>query len=302
MASDLRVRVRPSSTVATRRDLLLGAGAGALGVALGGAAASPGVLGGHVGPLAGASSLQDLTIREGAGSTADPYGRPVRAGTRRVIWSTTPAGPYAAITFDDGPTPQFTPRILDALATAGVHATFYVIGYSAVRHADLIREIIAQGHEIGNHTWSHLDQTTLAAADIRHEIVRCKDEVEQLIHRPLAGYRPPRGELTGYAVRVAAELGYDVFLYSVTRGPSGTSTPAIVEDYLSSTVRAGDIIDLHDGLGRGTFSPSASFAKDLAARREVEVRALPGALRRIADRGIRLTTASDLLARSGSTV
>ena len=89
-----------------------------------------------------------------------------------------------------------------------------------------------------------------------------------------------------------------MFLYSVTRGPSGTSTAAIVADYLASTVQAGDIIDLHDGIGRGTFYPSAPFAKDLAARREVEVQALSRALRRIADRGIRLTTATDLLARS----
>jgi peptidoglycan/xylan/chitin deacetylase (PgdA/CDA1 family) len=286
--------------VVTRRELLLGAGAGAAGLALGGGAVAAGILGGDAGPAA--ISVQDLAVREAAGNTADPYGRPVRIGARRVIWSTTPAGPYAAITFDDGPTPQFTPRILDALATAGVHASFNVIGYNAVRHADLTREIIAQGHEIGNHTWSHEDQTTLGAAEIRHEIVRCKDEVEQLIQRPLAGYRPPRGELTGYAVRVATELGYDVFLYSVTRGPSGTSTPKIVEDYLANTVRAGDIIDLHDGIGRGTFSPTASFAQALAARREVEVRALPGALRRIADRGIHLTTATALVARSASVV
>ena len=285
----------------TRRELLLGAGAGAAGLALGRSAAALGILGGEPDHPPGAS-VPDLAVREGAGSTADPQGRPVRIGTRRVIWSTTPAGPYAAITFDDGPTPQFTPRILDALAAAGVQASFNVIGYNAVRHADLIREMVAQGHEIGNHTWSHEDQTKLGAAEIRQEIVRCKDEVEQLVQRPLAGFRPPRGELTGYAVRVAAELDYDVFLWSVTRGPSGTSTPAIVADYLARTVQAGDIIDLHDGLGRGTFSPTAPFAKALAARREVEVRALPGALRRIADRGIHLTTATALVARSASVV
>lgn len=249
----------------------------------------------------GGAAEQDAQVREAAGA-ADRYGRPVRVGARRVIWSTTSAGPDAAITFDDGPTPQYTPRILDALAAAGVHATFNVIGYNAVQHADLTREIIAQGHEIGNHTWSHEDQTTLGAAEIRREIVRCKDEVEQLIQRPLVGFRPPRGELTGHAVLVAAQLGYDVFLWSVTRGPSGTSTVAIVEDYLASTVQAGDIIDLHDGLGRGTFSPTAAFAHALAARREVEVRALPGALRRIADRGIHLTTASDLVTRSSPAV
>lgn len=290
----------------TRRDFLLGAGAGVTGLMIG---AGPAAALGEI-PRSEAdrgeadrdkAAEQDAQVRESVG-TADPYGRPVRLGARRVIWSTVPAGPYAALTFDDGPTPQFTPRILDALTAAGIHASFNVIGYNAVRHADLTREIIAQGHEIGNHTWSHLDQTRVGAAAIRREIERCKDEVEQLIQRPLAGFRPPRGELTGYAVLVAAELGYDVFLWSVTRGPAGTSTAPIVEDYLAGTVRVGDIIDLHDGLGRGTYAPTAPFTAALAARREVEVEALPGALRRIADRGIRLTTASDLVTRSSPAV
>jgi peptidoglycan/xylan/chitin deacetylase (PgdA/CDA1 family) len=282
--------------VATRRELLLGVGSGMAGAALGAGSAAAAVgLGWRE------ESAQDARTRETAGAAA-PHGRPVRVGARRVIWSTTPAGPYAAITFDDGPTPRFTPRILDALAAAGVRATFDVIGYNAVRHADLLHEIVAQGHEIGNHTWSHLDHTTIDAARIRTEIERCRDEVEHLIQQPLAGFRPPRGELTGCGLLVAAELGYDVFLWSVTGGRKGISTQQVAEDYLASVVQVGDIVCLHDGLGRGTFSPDASFARELAARREVEVAALPGALRRIADRGIRLTTATDLVARSAPVI
>jgi peptidoglycan/xylan/chitin deacetylase (PgdA/CDA1 family) len=288
--------------VVTRRDLLLGAGTGALGVALGaggGTAAVWGVERRHEATVAAderRTAAHEVAVREAVG-IADPYGRPNRLGASRVIWSTTGTGPYAALSFDDGPTPEFTPRILDALAKAGVHATFFVMGYNAARRPDLVREIVAQGHEIGNHTWSHQDHTTIGAAEIRREIVRCSDEVQQIIQRPQVGFRPPRGELTGYAVLVAAELGYDVFLWSVIRGPAGTSTAQIVQDYLSTTVQAGDIVDLHDGLGRGTFDPTGSFARDLAARREVEVRALPGVLARVADRGLTLTTVTDLLSR-----
>jgi peptidoglycan/xylan/chitin deacetylase (PgdA/CDA1 family) len=293
-----------SGFVITRRDLLLGAGGGALGVALGGGGAAAVALGVEhrheavTAARARKSAADDRAVREAVG-IADPYGRPNRLGDSRVVWSTTTTGPYAALTFDDGPTPEFTPRILDALASAGVQATFFVIGYNAVRHADLLREIVAQGHEVGNHTWSHLDHTTIGADEIRHEIVRCTDEVQQIIQRPLVGFRPPRGELTGFAVLVAAELGYDVFLWSVVRGPGGTATSQAVQDYLSATVQPGDIVDLHDGLGRGTFDPTASFARSLAARREVEIEALPGALGRIADRSLQLTTLTALLARSG---
>jgi hypothetical protein len=87
-------------------------------------------------------------------------------------------------------------------------------------------------------------------------------------------------------------------MWSCTRGPYGISTVPAVAQALGSSVEPGDVIDLHDGLGRGTFAPTARFTHDLAARREIEVRALPEALRRIADRGVRLTSATDLLARS----
>lgn len=275
----------------TRRQLLLGAGTGAAGVAL--AAAGYELLPQQV----RAELSGDAQMRESAGA-AGPYGPPERLGSRRVIWSTQPVGPYAAITFDDGPDPQFTPRILDALARAGVRATFFVMGWPAVRHPDLIRAIVGGGHEIGNHTWTHLDQTGLGSPAIHEEILRCKTEVEHLVQRPLIGFRPPRGELTGEALRTCAEVGYDTYMWSIERGPSGVSTPQAVTEHLVTNLRPGDIIDLHDGIGRGTFSPSASFSKALAARREVEVRALPAVLKEIAAKGIRLTTVTDLVRRS----
>ena len=279
----------------TRRQLLVGAGTGMAGAAL--ASAGFGLL-----PQEARAALTgDAQMREDAGA-AGPYGRPERLGSRRVIWSTHPVGPYAAITFDDGPDPQFTPRILDALAHAGVRATFFSMGRPAVRHPDLVRAILEGGHEIGNHTWTHLDQTGLGSQEIREEILRCKTALEHLTQQPLIGFRPPRGELTGAALRVCAEVGYDTYMWSIERGPAGVSTPQAVTEHLVTNLRAGDIIDLHDGIGRGTFSPDASFAQALVARREVEVRALPAVLRQIAAKGITLTTVTDLVRRSAASV
>lgn len=290
----------------TRRQLLLGAGAGAAGLALGaaGTAAGAEVFQPSGSALDRLTGKRDAQIAEDAGA-AGPYGAAAagRLGSRQVIWSARPGSRTAALTFDDGPSPEFTPRILDALDKAGVKATFFAMGYNASQHPDLIREIAARGHEIGNHTWSHLDQTTLDAPEIRDEIVRCKDTIEGIIHKPLIGFRPPRGELTGYALMECARLGYDAYMWSVTRGPAGISTPKVVSHYVASTVEPGDIVDLHDGIGRGTFTPTASFAKALAARREVEVRALPSALAGLAARGIALTTVTDLvhLSKAGGT-
>ena len=280
----------------TRRQVLLGAGAGAAGLAVG---ATGGVLvatgDDEVRRRATARAQQRFLE---AGGAADEGEGVARLGTRRVVWNTTVTEPVAAITFDDGPTPEYTPRILDALAQAGVTATFNVMGWNGVRHADLLREVVAAGHEIGNHTWDHRDLTTLTQQETREELVRCRDEVEAVLGQPFTSFRPPRGEITGYALRIAAELGYDTFIWSVTRGPGDKKEVTEIEDYMGQTVAAGDVLGLHDGIGRGTFDPDAAFAVALAERRELEVRALPTALRQIADRGITLMSANRLLEQS----
>jgi peptidoglycan/xylan/chitin deacetylase (PgdA/CDA1 family) len=280
----------------TRRGFLLGAGTGAAGLAVG---AAGGVLVANEDDAVRhrATARAEQRFRE-AGGAADEGEGVARLGTRRVVWNTTVSEPIAAITFDDGPTPEYTPRILDALDRAGLTATFNVMGWNGVHHPGVLRDVVAAGHEIGNHTWDHRDLTTLTQRETRDELVRCKDEIESLLGQPFTSFRPPRGELTGYALRVAAELGYDTFIWSVTRGPGDKKEVGEIEDYMGQTVEAGDVLGLHDGIGRGTFDPQAPFAVALADRRELEVQALPSALRQIADRGIGLISANRLLERS----
>ena len=287
-------RRRPPAVV-DRRRFLLGAGVTGLTVGLGACAAPVhGAAHGTPAPSPGAA-------REAAGAAFPALpDEPGHWGTHRVVWSVPTTAPLAAITFDDGPTPAYTPRILDALAAAGVTATFFMMGHNAAAHRSLVAEVVAAGHEVGSHTWSHLDLAKTTPTQTRDEIVRGREAVEDAVQRPLVGFRPPRGELSGYALRVCAELGQDVFLWSCTRGPDGTGTAAAVTDHLVQTVGPGAVVDLHDGLGRGTFAPAAAFTAGLAARREVEVRALPTVLRRIADRGLTLTTAGRLLTTSAA--
>lgn len=229
-------------------------------------------------------------------ASAVPTAAGQRLGQQRLIWSVSTAKPLAALTFDDGPDPELTPRILEVLAEHGVQATFNVMGWNALRHPDLVRAVVAAGHELGNHTWTHQDLALQSTLQTRRQLERGREAIERTAGVRPRFFRPPRGNLTGSAIELAAELGYDVLLWSVTRGSAGVGTPASVADHLARTVAPGDVVALHDGIGRGTFHPRGPGAHRLRARRLVEVQALPAAVERVLGRGLRLVTVSALLA------
>jgi peptidoglycan/xylan/chitin deacetylase (PgdA/CDA1 family) len=214
--------------------------------------------GAAVAGLAGGPALLDWRderqVREHS-AAAVPAAPGQRLSQQRLIWSVSTVQPLAALTFDDGPDPELTPRILEVLAEHGVRATFNVMGWSALRHPDLIRAVVAAGHELGNHTWTHQDLAFQSPRQTRRQLERGRDAVEQAAGVRPRFFRPPRGNLTGSAIKSAAELGYDVLLWSVTRGSAGVGSPAWVADHLARTVAAGDVVALHDGIGRATFQP-----------------------------------------------
>lgn len=252
-----------------------------------------------VGGLAGGPAVldrrDDRQVRE-LGANAVPGAPGQRLGQQRLIWSVPTVEPVAALTFDDGPDPELTPRILEVLAEHGVQATFNLMGWNALRHPDLVRAVVAAGHELGNHTWTHQDLAFQSTLQTRRQLQRGREAIERTAGVRPRFFRPPRGNLTGSAIASAAELGYDVLLWSVTRGGAGVGTPASVVDHLVGTVAPGDVVALHDGIGRGTFDPGGPGAHQLRARRLVEVQALPAAVEGLLGRGLRLVTVSALLA------
>jgi peptidoglycan/xylan/chitin deacetylase (PgdA/CDA1 family) len=242
--------------------------------------------------ILGLDRRSDLGAERDAAAAPSGSGRPL--GQRLLVWSVATTAPLAALTFDDGPDPELTPRILEILADHGATATFNVMGWNAARHPDLVRAVIAAGHELGNHTWTHLDLAEQSVGETRRQLDLGRRVIEAVAGVRPRWFRPPRGELTGVAARAAAELGQDVLLWSVDRGP-GAASPAAVADHLARAIGPGDVVGLHDGIGRGTFSPHSALGRRLRARRLVELAALPAALRRLQDRGIRLVTASGLV-------
>lgn len=158
------------------------------------------------------------------------------------------------LTFDDGPDPQWTPRILDILAQAVAPATFFLVGQLAVRHPALVRRMAAEGHEAGNHTWSHRHPWTVLSAKARKEVHDGAAAIAGIIGRAPKFFRPPHGRLRRCMMEEAERGGQTLVLWNrsvVDWGPLGSARA--VANRLSAA-QAGDIILMHDG-GRGINHP-----------------------------------------------
>ena len=153
------------------------------------------------------------------------------------------------LTFDDGPDPDWTPRVLEALAVHGMVATFFVIGREAQRHGALVRRICAAGHEIGNHTWRHRHPWILSAAAARREVRDGAAAIADLTGRATRLFRPPHGRCRACMLDEAAIGGQQLALWNrsaVDWGPLGR-TPGIAQRLAGA--RPGDIVLMHDGAG-----------------------------------------------------
>ena len=217
-------------------------------------------------------------------------------GSHRVIWAIDTDEPMASLTFDDGPDPEFTPRILEILGRYDVKATFFMMGWNARQHPGLAQQVVAAGHEIGNHTWTHHNLAFATPDETVEQMNRGAAAIEEVTGVRPIWFRPPRGQLSGFAIRQAAVLGTDTVIWSVDRGAPTSATAEGVRRHLGENFGMGDIVNLHDGLGRGTFNPARRFTANLRHRREVEIEALPGVIEDAFARGLQLGTVSELVA------
>jgi len=189
---------------------------------------------------------------------------------------TAPARPgEIALTFDDGPNPQWTPKLLDALATHNVHATFFLLGGFAQAQPDLIRRIAAEGHLIGNHSWSHPDLSRTSARNVREELARTSETLEQITGAPVRYFRPPFGARRPAVFRIARELKLTPVLWNAMTNDwseplADSITTRLMQkiDRLTGKGHAANIV-LHDGGHRALSSnrkPSITAAEQLIVR------------------------------------
>lgn len=150
---------------------------------------------------------------------------------------------YVALTFDDGPTPQHTARLLDGLKERGIQATFFLAGYRLEGNEDLVRRMKAEGHQIGNHTYRHVQLTALTVDDALADLTECDLALCTLLGEGTYWVRPPYGSISG---EVMARLDVPVVCWSVDPLDWSGNDAAHVAEHILSTAKDGDIILLHD--------------------------------------------------------
>jgi peptidoglycan/xylan/chitin deacetylase (PgdA/CDA1 family) len=151
------------------------------------------------------------------------------------------------LTFDDGPHPEHTPRLLDALGRAGVPATFFVVGQEAERYPDLVRRMVAEGHVVGHHTFTHLEPGQATARQLIAEVDRTQALLADLLGRRPTLFRPPRGKVTASLLWRLWRLGQTVVLWNVDpRDYACPSSEELAGWFRRSRLSGGDVVLMHD--------------------------------------------------------
>ena len=190
-----------------------------------------------------------------------------------------------ALTFDDGPAPPFTEKILDILREKKVTATFFVCGRNAERHPETMRRIIREGHTLGNHTFSHPSLFMRSSQRMADEIDRAQEAIEKVAGVLPFIFRPPFGVRFPGLMGVLAERGLKLVMWSASGRDWKLPTKGIVESVLQE-LKPGAVILLHDG--RGIDDPA-----NIDRSRTVE--ALPEIIDRIRAAGLDFVPISEFL-------
>lgn len=185
-----------------------------------------------------------------------------------------------ALTIDDGPDPEVTPRVLDLLDAAGAKATFFCIGQRAREHAALAREIVRRGHSVQNHSLAHRHTfSLLGPRAMRREIVAAQEALTQACGQAPGLFRAPAGLRNPFLAPVLHHLGLRLASWTRRGFDTRTRDPQQVLDRLQRGLRAGDILLLHDG-----------HAARTAGGEPIVLAVLPRLLQAIAQQRLRCVT------------
>ncbi|MBV9402600.1 MAG: polysaccharide deacetylase family protein [Candidatus Eremiobacteraeota bacterium] len=200
-----------------------------------------------------------------------------------------------ALTYDDGPNPPYTDRILDVLAREKVKATFFVVGRAVVAYPDTMRRIVKGGHAVGNHTWDHRHLVILPRALLHAEMQRTDDAIQKTVHVQTRFMRPPFGARDWIVLDEMRRLGYTVVMWSVPL-PRDWEYPsaATIARRVTAHVKDGSIIVLHDG-NRGLLC-SARHLPPQVCNRAADIEATRLIVEDLKSRGFRFVTIPQLLA------
>jgi peptidoglycan-N-acetylglucosamine deacetylase len=175
-------------------------------------------------------------------------------------------GPYVAMTFDDGPSATLTPKLLDLLAAHHIKATFFVIGENVAEHPEIVARAAREGHEIANHSWSHPNLGKMSGDNVRSQLQRTDDAIQNATGERPTLMRPPYGSITAREKRwIHDEFGYQIILWDVDPYDWKRPGPAVVRNRILKETQPGSIVLSHD-IHPGTIEAMPSTLDALEAK------------------------------------
>jgi peptidoglycan-N-acetylglucosamine deacetylase len=187
-------------------------------------------------------------------------------------------GPYIAMTFDDGPSPETTPRLLEILKQRNIKATFFMIGQNAQSNPAIVQRILAEGHEIGNHSWTHPQLSKLSDDRVTEEITKTQTAIKNACGYTPVLLRPPYGAITARQKEwIEKQFGLSVIIWSVDPFDWKRPGASVIEQRILAGARPGAIVLSHD-IHKQT------------------VDAMPATLDALAAKGFKFVTVSQLIA------
>src|SRR5256714_8496674 len=175
-------------------------------------------------------------------------------------------GPYIGMTLDDGPSATLTPKLLDLLAAPHIKVTFFVIGENVAEHPEIVARAAREGHEIGNHSWSHPNLAKMSEEAVRSQLRRTDDSIKSATGVRPTLLRPPYGSITAREKRwIHDEFGYQIILWDVDPNDWKRPGPAVVRARILKETRPGSIVLSHD-IHPGTIEAMPSTFDELEAK------------------------------------
>jgi peptidoglycan/xylan/chitin deacetylase (PgdA/CDA1 family) len=219
-------------------------------------------------------------LRPGIGSLAgrsDEYLRHIAdcagveyelARSGRLVVRAAGRRPEVALTFDDGPDPAFTPRVLDILREHGARATFFLVGLNANAYPELVERIVAEGHGVGNHTWSHPYLPDLSRDEVLRQLDATGAAIGKVTGDPPGLMRPPYGSRTPDVLRWIRGQQLTTVLWDIDVGDWAAPPAADIVAGVTAAAKAGSIVLMHDAGGdrTGTVAALPPILADFAER------------------------------------
>jgi peptidoglycan/xylan/chitin deacetylase (PgdA/CDA1 family) len=196
-----------------------------------------------------------------------------------------PPGDHAVLSFDDGPDPDGTPQVLDALDQEGIKATFFLVGEQLMAHPRLGGEVVRRGHEVALHGFGHVRHPDLSPREARDDLARGLGAVEAATGRRPRFHRPPYGEFSEHSYAACSDLGLEPVLWSAWGMDWETISAERIAELVARDLDDGAVALLHDSARYG-HRPSV----------EPTVAAIPLVAGAARDRGLRLVPLGEAVA------